>query len=274
MSELRRISVSVESASYEVLTGPGALLQLAEEISRLGIYSAIGVLSDHHVWSHWGEPTKASLASIGVPSAVHLLPPGEEHKTLAEYGRALEVFLSAGLDRGSLIVNLGGGVVGDLGGFVAATLMRGVDFVQCPTTLLAQVDASVGGKVAIDHAGGKNLVGVFAQPRLVVADTSTLATLPARQLSNGLAEVVKYGLIEDFSLFELLENQTEAALAGESELLEELVYRSIAIKARVVAEDERDFGVRQLLNFGHTFAHGLEAALDYSGLLQDRKSVV
>jgi len=267
MSELRRISVRVESASYEVLTGPGALQQLAAEVARLGNYSAIGLLTDQHIWPHWGEQVKASLASLGAPLTVHLLPPGEEYKTLAEYGRALEFFLSAGLDRGSLLVNLGGGVVGDLGGFVAATLMRGLDFVQCPTTLLAQVDASVGGKVAIDHAGGKNLVGVFAQPRLVVADTLTLATLPARQLSNGLAEVVKYGLIEDFSLFELLENQAEAALAGDPELLEELVYRSIVIKARIVAEDERDFGVRQLLNFGHTFAHGLEAALDYSGLL-------
>jgi 3-dehydroquinate synthase len=186
---------------------------------------------------------------------------------LTELSRLWEAFARLRLDRRSVVIALGGGVIGDLAGFAAATYLRGIDLVQLPTTLLAQVDASVGGKTAIDLPEGKNLVGAFYQPRWVVADVGTLASLPPRELRAGLAEVIKYGVIADETLFDFLERERDAVLAGEPERLAQIVLRSCRIKADVVREDEREGGLRAILNYGHTAGHAVEALAGYAGLL-------
>jgi len=267
MPQSATVKVETASAVYQVVIGSGVLPRLAELLGDLPRPSAVGIISDETVWALYGEQILAQFQRLSDQVVLYLLPPGERYKTLESYGAALETLISGGLARDSLVVNVGGGVVGDLGGFTAATLLRGVPFVQVPTTLLAQVDASVGGKVAIDHAGGKNTVGVFTQPAKVIAPLETLQTLPLRQRSNGLAEVVKYAMLGDRELFALLENHAEAALAADGDVMQTLVTRSIKLKAQLVAQDERDVGVRQLLNFGHTVGHALEAATGYQRLL-------
>jgi 3-dehydroquinate synthase len=192
-----------------------------------------------------------------------LLPDGEAHKTLANASRVLDVLVGNRLGRDCAVLALGGGVVGDLAGFAAACYQRGVDFVQLPTTLLAQVDSAVGGKTGVNHAGGKNLIGAFHQPILVVTDTATLATLPPREVRAGLAEVIKYGLIADAALFEWLERHIDEVLAGDPAALAHVIRRSCEIKAAVVARDEREQGERALLNLGHTFGHAIESATGY-----------
>ena len=193
-----------------------------------------------------------------------LLPPGEETKDLDHFGRLAEEILAVGIERGTMLVALGGGVVGDVTGFAAATLLRGIDFVQIPTTLLAQVDSSVGGKTGINTRSGKNLIGAFYQPRLVLADTGTLASLPRRELRAGYAEIVKYGLIRDAEFFAWLEAEGAAVCDLASEALRRAVMTSCAMKAEIVAGDEREEGDRALLNFGHTFGHALEAETGFS----------
>jgi 3-dehydroquinate synthase len=192
-----------------------------------------------------------------------ILPDGEAYKTLANTARVLDVLVANRFARDCAVLALGGGVVGDLAGFAAACYQRGVAFVQLPTTLLAQVDSAVGGKTGVNHPGGKNLIGAFHQPRLVIADTDTLSTLPPRELRAGLAEVIKYGLIADAELFDWLEVHLEALLAAEPELLRHIVRRSCEIKAEIVGRDEREQGERALLNLGHTFAHAIESATAY-----------
>jgi 3-dehydroquinate synthase len=202
-------------------------------------------------------------------AAVHtvVLPDGEAYKTWQTLNLIFDALLQNGCDRKTVLFALGGGVVGDMTGFAAASYMRGVPFVQVPTTLLAQVDSSVGGKTAINHPLGKNMIGAFYQPVLVVCDIDTLATLPARELSAGLAEVIKYGPIADMSLMEWLEEHMEALRAGDSDLLAMAVKRSCEIKARVVAADETEQGLRAILNFGHTFGHAIEAGMGYGAWL-------
>ena len=203
-------------------------------------------------------------ASLGTRRLVEvILPDGEAHKTLANASRVLDVLVANRLPRDCAVLALGGGVVGDLAGFAAACYQRGVDFVQLPTTLLAQVDSAVGGKTGVNHAGGKNLIGAFHQPVLVVNDTATLATLPPRERSAGLAEVIKYGLIADAALFEWLENHLGELLAGDPAALAHIIRRSCEIKAAVVGRDEREHGERALLNLGHTFGHAIESATSY-----------
>jgi len=203
-------------------------------------------------------------ASLGKRRAVEvILPDGEVHKTLANVSRVLDVMVANRLARDCAVLALGGGVVGDLAGFAAACYQRGVDFVQLPTTLLAQVDSAVGGKTGVNHPGGKNLIGAFHQPVLVVTDTATLATLPARELRAGLAEVIKYGLIADAALFDWLENHLADLLAGDPAALAHIIRRSGEIKAAVVGRDEREQGERALLNLGHTFGHAIESATAY-----------
>ena len=207
-------------------------------------------------------PTLTS--SLGKRRAVEvILPDGEAHKTLGNAARVLDVLVANRLARDCAVVALGGGVVGDLAGFAAACYQRGVDFVQLPTTLLAQVDSAVGGKTGVNHAGGKNLIGAFHQPVLVVNDTATLATLPPRELRAGLAEVIKYGLIADAALFEWLESHLNELLAGDPGALAHVIRRSCEIKAAVVGRDEREQGERALLNLGHTFGHAIESATAY-----------
>ena len=203
-------------------------------------------------------------ASLGRRRAVEvILADGEAHKTLANASRVLDVLIANRLARDCAVLALGGGVVGDLAGFAAACYQRGVDFVQLPTTLLAQVDSAVGGKTGVNHAGGKNLIGAFHQPVLVVADTATLATLPARELRAGLAEVIKYGLIADAALFAWLEDHLAELMAGDPAALAHIIRRSCEIKAAVVGRDEREQGERALLNLGHTFGHAIESATAY-----------
>jgi 3-dehydroquinate synthase len=193
-----------------------------------------------------------------------ILPDGESHKTLANVARVLDVLVANRFGRDSAVVALGGGVVGDMAGFAAATYQRGIAFVQVPTTLLAQVDSSVGGKTGVNHPGGKNLIGAFHQPIAVVADTGTLATLPPRELRAGLAEVIKYGLMCDAAFFAWLETHIDALLAGDAAALAHVIRRSCEIKAEIVGRDEREQGDRALLNLGHTFGHAVESATGYT----------
>ena len=210
-----------------------------------------------------GARLRASLAAAGIESEAVVIPPGEASKSFARLEQVCDRLLAMKLDRGDLIVAFGGGVVGDLAGFAAAIYKRGIDFVQIPTTLLAQVDSSVGGKTAIDTPRGKNLIGAFHQPRLVLADLDVLATLPDREMRAGYAEVIKYGLLGDFAFFEWLEANGPAVLAREPAALIHAVARSVQMKAEIVAEDEREAGRRALLNLGHTFGHALEAEVGF-----------
>ncbi|HBM87847.1 MAG TPA: 3-dehydroquinate synthase, partial [Rhodobiaceae bacterium] len=207
------------------------------------------------------------LAAADVKSQAFILPAGEKTKNFDQLQSLLSDLLDAGVERGDLIIALGGGVIGDLTGFAASVLRRGVDFAQIPTSLLAQVDSSVGGKTGINVPQGKNLVGAFHQPRLVLADISALKTLPPRELRAGYAEVVKYGLIDDAPFFNWLEANVEKLMAGDPQALTQAIVKSCQSKARIVAQDEREGGVRALLNLGHTFGHALEAATGFSDRL-------
>ena len=210
--------------------------------------------------AHHQAPVLASLAEAGLQAGTAVLAPGEAAKTLAQAERLWNAMLRFGLDRGSVVVALGGGVVTDLAGFVAATYMRGIAWVAVPTSLLGQVDASVGGKTAVDHPACKNLIGAFHQPAAVLADVGALATLPEEELRTGLAEVVKHAMIRDAGLFDILESHTDALLMCDPVRLEEVIARSVRIKAEVVMADERESGLRRILNYGHTIGHAIESA--------------
>jgi 3-dehydroquinate synthase len=259
----REIQVELGARAYTVSVGAGLLdsPRLAAQVRG----SQAFVLSDANVAPLYLQ--RVSLALAGKQVHTLVLPAGEQEKNLARYGEALSALAAAGASRDATVIALGGGVVGDLAGFAAATWMRGVRFVQLPTTLLAMVDSSVGGKTAVDLAQGKNLVGAFHQPAAVFADTATLATLPSRELRAGLAEVVKAAAIADAGFFAWLEANAEDLIAGDEALLEHAIATSIAFKAGVVARDETERGERMLLNFGHTFGHAIETAQGYGGLL-------
>jgi shikimate kinase/3-dehydroquinate synthase len=257
------VPVELGERSYSIIVDPdpGAAERFAAALERVLPERRIGLVTDETVAGlHLGRFADA-LRGRGRRVATTVVPDGEGSKSLARVEQVCESFAQAGLDRGSIVVALGGGVVGDLAGFVASVFLRGVPYVQVPTTLLAQVDSSVGGKTGVNLGAGKNLVGTFYQPRLVYADVTALATLPARERSAGLAEVAKHGLIADVELLALMEARAAAARDGEPALLAELVARSCAIKARVVGSDERETsGARALLNYGHTVGHALESA--------------
>lgn len=255
--------------SYDILIGSGLLAQAGAAIAeRLGQRTCL-IVSDTTVAAHYAAPLAASLTAAGHRCLTPLLiPPGEGSKNFSHFAPLAESALALKPDRKVLIVALGGGVVGDMGGLLAALLLRGVEFVQIPTTLLAQVDSSVGGKTGIDSVHGKNLIGAFYQPRLVLADTDVLQTLPARERAAGFAEVIKYGLIDQPDFFRWCEQHGAALLAGDSLLLAEAVRVSCAAKAAIVAADERETGKRALLNLGHTFGHALEVVSGFGdGLL-------
>lgn len=257
-----KVRVNLGERSYDIHIGLGVLAELGATVRASAPGNAGGrvlVIADAAVARHWLDPALASLQAAGLAAIAAEAPPGESAKTLAVAGRLYEACLDAGLDRHGVIVALGGGAVGDLAGFVAATFMRGIPFIQVPTTLLAQVDASVGGKVAVNLPRGKNLVGAFHQPRAVVADLATLRTLSEREYRSGLAEVVKHGIIRDRALFRFLEEHAEAILAQDPPVLEHVVERNCRIKGAVVSADEREGGLRAILNLGHTVGHGLEA---------------
>jgi 3-dehydroquinate synthase len=267
------VPVDVAGRPYEVLIGPGLIGRAGALARPLLRAPRLAVVMDETVQRLHGAALEASLASAGIAAHPIVIPPGEEAKSFAGLEALCDALLALELDRGDLIAAFGGGVVGDLAGFAAAILKRGIDFVQLPTTLLAQVDSSVGGKTAIDTPRGKNLIGAFHQPRLVLADLDVLGTLPRRELVCGYAEVIKYGLLGDLAFFEWLEANGPAVLALEPAALAHAVRRSVEMKAEIVAEDERETGSRALLNLGHTFAHALEAETGFGDVLKHGEAV-
>jgi 3-dehydroquinate synthase len=267
------VPVAVAGKPYDVLIGPGLIERAGALIRPLLKRPRLAVVMDQTVSALHGAALEASLDAAGVALHPVVIAPGEEAKSFAGLEALCEALLTLELDRGDLIAAFGGGVVGDLAGFAAAILKRGVDFVQLPTTLLAQVDSSVGGKTAIDTPLGKNLIGAFHQPRLVLADLDVLTSLPRRELVCGYAEVIKYGLLGDRAFFEWLEANGAAVLALDPAALAHAVQRSVAMKAEIVAEDEREVGRRALLNLGHTFAHALEAETGFGEALKHGEAV-
>jgi 3-dehydroquinate synthase len=256
----RTVKVNLGRRSYEVRIGPGELARLGEVAAGMKAARSAVIIADATVAELYGRGALDSLDAAGVRAALIDFPPGEEHKTLVTFSRVMDELLAVSppIDRDSLIVALGGGVTGDLAGFVAATALRGLRWLQCPTTLLADVDASVGGKTAVDHPAGKNLIGAFHQPRGVLIDVSVLKTLDARQLRTGLAECVKHGMIREATLLDFIERHAATILAAEEDVMTELIARNVAVKAAVVSADEREAGQRAHLNFGHTVGHAIE----------------
>jgi len=254
------VTVNLGERSYDINIGTGLAVGrcLADHPAECGL-----LVSDSNVFPLYGDLCLRRLAEAGVAAEPVIVPAGEQSKSLDMAARIYAGAVATGLDRGSVIVALGGGMVGDLAGFAAATYMRGIRLIQAPTSLLAMVDSSVGGKTAVNLPEGKNLVGVFHQPVEVAADLATLATLPPREYVSGLAEVVKYGVIWDAALFKDLEDSAEALAARDAETLERVVTRCCEIKADIVAMDEREAGVRAILNFGHTGGHALEQVSGY-----------
>src|SRR5260370_39522427 len=273
METIERLRVELGDRSYDILVGPQLIERAGREMLPLMRRRQAVVVSDEIAAGHYLAALRDSLSEAGIAHHAVLLPPGEGTKDLAHFGRLAEDILAIGIERRSMLVALGGGVVGDVTGFAAATLLRGIDFVQIPTTLLAQVDSSVGGKTGINTRTGKNLIGAFYQPRLVLADTSVLATLPRRELLAGYAEIVKYGLIRDAEFFARLEAEGHRVCALAPEPLRRAVLTSCAMKAEIVAGDEREEGDRALLNFGHTFGHALEAETGFGSRLLHGEAV-
>jgi 3-dehydroquinate synthase len=253
------------SESYDIIIERGILKKLSDLLRPLLSPSRIMLISNKTVHQLYGSLIREALLPLQTEMAPELIPDGEEYKTMGTVEKLLESMVEARLDRKSLIVTLGGGVVGDIAGFAAAIYMRGLPYAHVPTTLLAQVDSSIGGKVGVDHRSGKNLIGSFYQPLLVCTDPNVLTTLPDRQYRNGLAEVVKYGVIADEGLFSVLERQTESLREVENGMLAETIKRCCQIKARIVQQDVRELtGLRSILNYGHTFGHAIEACTGYT----------
>jgi len=267
-SESHKVHVDLGPRSYDILIEPGILEKVGQEISsRLTDGKTEGrtvvLLTNPKVDLYHGTPVNTSLEQAGFRVLPISIPSGECYKTLQTVRRIYRTLHAAAVDRRTIFVAMGGGVIGDVGGFVAATYNRGLDFVQVPTTLLAQVDSSVGGKTGVNFDSGKNLVGAFYQPKLVVIDTNTLKSLPLRERRSGLVEMVKYGIIYDPGFFDLMVREIPNLLRLKSEALSYCIARSCEIKARVVEKDERDDGIRAILNFGHTIGHALEAITRY-----------
>jgi 3-dehydroquinate synthase len=264
---MRVVKVPLGDRTYNILIGRNLLGRLGTECARLQLGRRCAVISDRNVAPRYAKAVQHSLSQAGFESFLITVPAGETAKSMKSVQACYDKLAAYRLERKSFIVALGGGVVGDLAGFVAATYLRGIAFVQVPTTLLAQVDSSVGGKVGVNLKAGKNLVGAFHQPRVVLCDFDTLKTLPAREYRAGLAEVIKYGVIRDATLFALLERKMPGLLNRNEKILADVVARCCEIKADVVGEDETEGGVRAILNFGHTIGHALEAISGYGKYL-------
>jgi 3-dehydroquinate synthase len=260
---MRTQVVALGERSYPIHVGPGLIGNAGALLAPILPRPRAVIVSNPVVAALWLEPLRASLASAGIDVASMLVPDGESNKTWATVHEILTGLLEQGAERTTTIVALGGGVVGDLAGFAAAIYQRGMPFVQVPTTLLAQVDSSVGGKTGVNHALGKNMIGAFHQPRAVLIDTACLATLPDREFAAGLAEVVKYGAIRDAGFFAWLERTMPRLVARDGDALIHAVTESCRIKAEIVAADERESGERAILNLGHTFGHAIEAGVGY-----------
>jgi 3-dehydroquinate synthase len=266
------VPVALDARGYDIVIGRGLLALLGQRIATLRPGARAAVVTDENVARHHLAACEASLTAAGIATSLVTVPPGESSKSWPVFERVCEALIESRIERGDVVVALGGGVIGDLAGFAAAVVRRGLDYVQVPTTLLAQVDSSVGGKTAIDSRRGKNLVGAFYQPVLVVIDTAVLDTLPVREFRAGYAEVAKYGLLGDKEFFDWLEGNWRDVFAGAQARgphapREYAILKSVQMKADIVGRDERETGERALLNLGHTFGHALEAAAGFSDRL-------
>ena len=262
MKNTKRILVKSSVGKYAVVCGAGALGRLSVEIANIGKFSSVHVVTSRRVWSAVGKFVSRGLRGSRAVR-LHTFKDGETAKNLKNVEGIARSLVKAGADRNAVVIAVGGGVVGDVAGFAAASYLRGVALVHVPTTLVAQTDSAIGGKTGVNLPEGKNLVGAFYPPRMVVVDTNVLKTLPQREFCGGLAEVIKYGVIADAKLFAFLETNIEKLLARDSLALGHVIARSVEIKAEVVGKDERESGLREILNFGHTFGHALESATGY-----------
>ena len=268
-----KLTVGLGDRAYNITIGSGLIDQAGSLLGEIAAGRHIIIISDDHVAPLHMQRLCDSLSPVTHRLDQCVVPAGESSKSMAVLAQLLDDILAIGIDRSVLLIAFGGGVIGDLAGFAAASLLRGVDFVQIPTSLLAQVDSSVGGKTGVNAKAGKNLIGAFYQPRAVLADTSLLATLPARELRAGYAEVVKYGLLGDAGFFDWLETHGDQLLALAPDALQHAIHISCSAKARIVEADEREAGTRALLNLGHTFGHAFEAVANYDGQLPHGEAV-
>lgn len=259
------LRVDLPEKAYDIAIAPQNLTEIGDRLAKLNLGKKILLVSNPEINGHYGDRVRDSLRAAGFNVATHLIPAGEQHKHLASIEQIYDSALAHRLERSSTMVALGGGVVGDMTGFAAATWLRGINFVQIPTSLLAMVDASVGGKTGVNHPQGKNLIGAFYQPKLVLIDPTVLATLPPREFRAGMAEVIKYGVIWDADLFSKLEAATglDSYETIAPELLETILVRSCQAKADVVSQDEKEAGLRAILNYGHTLGHAVESLTHY-----------
>lgn len=271
--EAERVHVALGDRSYDIIVGDNAIEQCGELVAAVAKSNRTIVITDENVAPHWLAKVTQSLEGAGLSARSIILPPGEHTKSYSQLEALLDELLEQGIDRKTTLIALGGGVIGDLTGFAAAIVLRGINFVQIPTTLLSQVDSSVGGKTGIDTRQGKNLVGAFHQPLCVIADTATLDTLPARERRCGYAEVIKYGVINDREFFDWLIENGQRVLDGDSDARREAVIRSCKSKAAIVAADEKEVGLRALLNLGHTFGHAIEAQVGFDDVLKHGEAV-
>jgi 3-dehydroquinate synthase len=273
MLEPDKVAVMLGARSYNILIGEGLIADAARHVGPLLPRPFAAIVTDENVARNHLDPLQTTLRAGGIETAAVVLPPGEKTKSFTHLAGLCDALLAAGVERRDRIIALGGGVIGDLTGFAAAILRRGTGLIQIPTSLLAQVDSSVGGKTGINSKHGKNLIGAFKQPDLVLADLSALATLPKRELAAGYAEIAKYGLLGDEGFFEWLEANAPLLLRGDTQARRYAIRRSCEAKARIVAEDETEQGARALLNLGHTFGHALEAQTGYSDRLLHGEAV-
>lgn len=259
------IPVNLPQNPYEILISPASLGNLGSHLSKLNLGTKVLIISNPEIFEFYGETAIASLQTAGFTVATHLIPAGETYKTLESIASVYDTALANHLERASTMIALGGGVIGDMTGFAAATWLRGINFVQVPTTLLAMVDAAIGGKTGVNHPKGKNLIGAFHQPRLVYIDPQVLKTLPVREFRAGMAEVIKYGIIWDADLFRQLEEaeRLDDITQISEALLQTIITRSCQAKADVVGQDEKEAGLRAILNYGHTIGHAIESLTGY-----------
>jgi 3-dehydroquinate synthase len=258
---IKRIEVKSSAGAYTAVCGAGALRRAAQEIAKLGKFSSLHIVSSPKVWRAVGKKVRRGIGAKD--SRIHLMNDGEGLKNLRTVELLARGLVKSGADRGALLVAVGGGVVGDVAGFAAASYLRGIALVHVPTTVVAQVDSSIGGKTGVNLPEGKNLIGAFYPPRLVVSDPELLRSLPEREFRGGVAEIVKHAIIADAEMFALLERELKRVERRDPAMLDHLIPRNVAIKAKIVARDEKESGLREILNFGHTFAHALESVTHY-----------
>ncbi|NQV16012.1 3-dehydroquinate synthase [bacterium] len=274
MSELSQLKITHQSGQYEILVGKGLLSEVADHLIAIEVNGPIGIISNNKINNLYGDPLRRSLQSAGYVTRTILIPDGEEYKTLASAEQVISALIAQGMERSGTIITLGGGVTTDLGGFVASVLYRGVGLVHIPTTLLAMVDAAVGGKTGVNHSAGKNLVGSFYQPDLVLMDVEVLSSLDQRDRVSGFAEMLKMGLIRDRDYLDFLITNMDVLLGSKAnEKIIQAIVRSCELKAEVVIADEKESDLRRILNFGHTLGHAIETTLGY-GKIRHGEAVI